>query len=260
MRHVIVTVLLAGLFSSTARTEERHAEVIVCHDQQGYSTKQAFIYLDEDFFTRETLRSYFSAFSNNRTTDESYLLVSADRAFIGRLEENVPYPPSTFQTVAPLAYFFDLGKDCFFGFRDREGKVDWVTLRGENLFFGTVGGARVEFAHMIFRGSLQDGRCRTSGRSLGLVVENLSEMSVEEMEMILSFYHRRLLSPQLSVHLTESFRNAAELFQEHSYSQPLRKDPVPVTSGLRVFYSTGTLRIWDYRKSTYILTKEWEPQ
>jgi hypothetical protein len=133
--------------------------------------------------------------------------------------------------------------------------VHWVVLKGENLFSRIFDGRRVEFAHMYFLGSRQGSKCRTSGRTLVLVVEDLSEMSIPEIEGILSFFDRRLPNPDhLYIKLEQCFHIAEAFSEEYHFSQPLRADP-GCTSRWSVSYSRlgnrVVLQIWDQETKRY---------
>lgn len=166
-----------------------------CSDPDGFTIIKGLVYLDAQRFDSQSLSEYFRPFLDSPPDGEVYLTVTADRQLV-EMRQNPPSPegppppkppyPFPKRITTPLAYFYRIGENAFFQFRDKLGKTQWVVLEGRNFFRDNPWRLQMLVASHAFAARASfDGTCQDGHRDVALVVENLSQLSFESVEEIL---------------------------------------------------------------------------
>jgi hypothetical protein len=260
----ILLLLLLGsvLFQSDERLGRTFS---YCTDGTDFLIEHRDVYLPTEF-SEARLKEYFSRYLKH--PGEIYITASNDHDFIKRLWVTEGGPTlydldirEPLQTDKPLAYFYKIGRDAFFEYRDAQGRTGWATLQGENLFHRSFSGHVATLRGFKFVGSRDDRSCMNRRRDLSFVVGSLAEMTHDEILALVAFYDARLPYPQTLLLRFDETHESARRGKDMSYKlPPLTLSHQPQGKDVRgVFYLRNDrvrlIRIYDYGKLVY--TKEW---
>ncbi len=178
--------------------------VRICKDSDGLAIEQLDIYLPQQHFSEAGLRDCFADLAAEHPNTELWVTASSDLAFLEALDHEHSWQAETGRIKAPLpaseplAYFFRIGKNAFFQYRDDANTVKWVLMEGRNLMEGPAEAPRtVRFAGFRFgHGTFEP--CKYVHLSLCFVLPDLGEMQPLEILHLSRSYAR--LFPQPHTH------------------------------------------------------------
>ncbi len=211
-RRIILTALFALGTACRVSGQEILQRTEVCADPNGFVIELLSVYLPEEHFNEPDLRSYFGRLPLGRGSSELWVTASCDIEFLNALRKgSVPAAELglikvPFETSKPLAYFFRLGDNAFFQYRDASGAVSWVVLQGENVFQRKVfDSAVVRFAGFKFGRGVNDP-CSKVGRQLWFVLPEIGQVDPQEVLELSRSYGRLFPYPEfLDVNFEQSF-------------------------------------------------------
>jgi hypothetical protein len=185
---------------------------VVCYTDAGYEIRYDYRYLPDDPFTEESLRSFFQPYIDLPLTGEIYVIATNDSAAFEDMSRPklvlVPHGESGIKPVwtdKQLAYFFRVGKNAFFQFKDRDNQVRWVVLAGENLFERRFNQNEIKFIGQNFIRS-EELKCSDINRRLVFVSPELNR---DELFSIIHFYDKFFPDPaRFTIDIYESIPSA----------------------------------------------------
>ncbi|HEY3129895.1 MAG TPA: hypothetical protein VGL91_10585 [Acidobacteriota bacterium] len=185
---------------------------VICHDGQ-FEIQADSAFVEAKKFSASRLRGELRRLVTVSDSGEFYGTISADRKFLEKLsaaEIGTVHSLSSnaLTTSAPLAYLFKVGKNEFFQYRNAEGHVQWVLVKGENVFDRSVAGVPVLYAGQAF--ARPNEPCSHAARKVVFVIPNLRELEIPQIREILKYYDSLLKSPkQLLIWFFDSFAPAS---------------------------------------------------
>jgi hypothetical protein len=208
LRFVTIVSIIVILFTTQVPSG------VICHDGE-FEIQAGSAFLEAKNFSVGILRKEFSRLVTVSDSGEFYGTISADRNFLEKLSASEmgtvhSLPSKALSTSTPLAYLFKVGKNEFFQYRNAEGQVKWVIVRGENAFERSVAGVPVLFAGQAFARPYVP--CHRAARKLVFVIPNLRELQLSQIREILKYYDSLLKSPkQLLILFFDSFVSASSV-------------------------------------------------
>jgi hypothetical protein len=180
----------------------------VCRTRSGYVAVRDAILVGCEQINPADLREVFRQWLDQPDPGEAFVIATCDPDFHAVIENL--YLAGRRGSERPLAYLFRFGDNAFVQFRDAAGRVDWFTIRGENLFQRRFGETWVRFGRHDLRLRRAWGTriwCEETNRELLLAIVNPRR---EDLIGAAHFY-RTLFSGELSGHLTIFMEESTEM-------------------------------------------------
>lgn len=180
----------------------------VCRTRSGYVAVRDAVLVGCEQINPVDLLEVFRRWLGQPDPGEAFVIATCDPDFHAEIEN--PYVAGRIGTEQPLAYLFRLGDNAFVQFRDAAGRVDWFTIRGENLFYRRIGETWVRLGWHDLRMRRAGGTRNWCGETHRELVLAIVDPRLEDLIEAAHFY-RALFSGELSGHLTIFFEESTEV-------------------------------------------------
>jgi hypothetical protein len=183
--------------------------------RQNYTSTGESHVLPLDYFTADSLRTYFSRALERGVGYEHTILVTSDPVFLDEIRNLKPvvglsgvFPKiRPLRTSSPVARLHKFGGNAFFEYRDREGGVGWAVVQGENLLSRSCDGVAVEYYGQVWWADNPAGEGER--RRLVLVAPEMGRLTDSSARELSAGYDSAFPCPyNLEIQLYEHARDA----------------------------------------------------